>query len=106
MHENVARLRQANGRSYRAIHSLAGQFADNRLTWWPEIGVGYYPVTAGIEVYDRDYFDRFDRDAHSDLGKALMQARFDFVERHYRGPLIDVGIGSGAFVDLCYARGR
>jgi len=29
-----------------------------------------------------------------------MQARFDFVERHYRGPLIDIGIGSGAFLEL------
>jgi hypothetical protein len=29
-----------------------------------------------------------------------MQARVDFVEQHYQGPLVDVGIGSGAFVEL------
>jgi hypothetical protein len=29
-----------------------------------------------------------------------MQARVDFVAQHYQGSLIDVGIGSGAFVDL------
>jgi Methyltransferase domain len=29
-----------------------------------------------------------------------MQARCEFVERHYRGTLIDVGIGSGAFIEL------
>jgi Methyltransferase domain len=35
-----------------------------------------------------------------------MHARFNFVERHYRGPLVDVGIGSGAFVELRRGRGR
>ena len=28
-----------------------------------------------------------------------MQARVGFVERHYQGPLIDIGIGSGAFIE-------
>jgi hypothetical protein len=28
-----------------------------------------------------------------------MQARVALVERHYQGPLIDIGIGSGAFID-------
>lgn len=28
-----------------------------------------------------------------------MQARVEFVEQHYQGPLIDIGIGSGAFVE-------
>ena len=54
-------------------------------------------------VYDRAYFNRFDRDARTDLGKALMQARVDFIDQHYRGTLIDVGIGSGAFIE---ARGN
>jgi len=35
-----------------------------------------------------------------------MRARVNFVERHYRGPLIDVGIGCGAFVELRNTRGR
>lgn len=37
-----------------------------------------------------------------------MQARFDFVEQHYRStlPLIDVGIGSGAFIELRRSHGR
>jgi Methyltransferase domain len=29
-----------------------------------------------------------------------MRARCEFVERHYRGSLIDVGIGSGAFIEM------
>jgi hypothetical protein len=76
------------------------------LTWWPQIGIGYYPVEAGLAPYDQDYFDRFARDARTDLGRALMQARFNFVDQHYRGILIDVGIGSGAFVELRRARRR
>jgi hypothetical protein len=85
---------------------LAGQFTSRCLTWWPELGIGYYAVDANLAPYDQDYFDRFDRDARTELGKALMRARFNFVERHYRGPLVDVGIGSGAFVELRCQRGR
>jgi hypothetical protein len=76
------------------------QFSARRLRWWPELGLGYYPVETGIEPYDQDYFDNFARNAETDIGRALMRARVDFVERHYQGPLIDVGIGSGAFVEL------
>ena len=35
-----------------------------------------------------------------------MRARFNFVEQHYRGTLIDVGIGSGAFIELRRDRRR
>jgi methyltransferase family protein len=78
---------------------LVEQFATRRLTWWPQLGIGYYPVEAGLEPYDRDYFDAFARNADSFLGQALMQARVDFVARYYHGPLIDIGIGSGAFIE-------
>jgi hypothetical protein len=83
-----------------------GQFSRRCLTWWLQHGIGYYPVEAGHKPYDQDYFDSFDRNAQTELGRALMQARFNFVERHYRGTLIDVGIGSGAFVELRNQRRR
>lgn len=83
-----------------------GQFSRRCLTWWLQHGIGYYPVEAGHAPYDQDYFDSFDRNAQTELGRALMQARFNFVEQHYRGTLIDVGIGSGAFVELRNQRGR
>jgi hypothetical protein len=85
---------------------LAERFATSGLTWWPQLGIGYYPAVAGLKVYDQDYFNRFARDAQSELGKALMQARFNFVEQHYSGPLIDIGIGSGAFIELRRERKR
>jgi hypothetical protein len=106
MHEYVACLRQEDRGPGWAILPLVEQFAKGRLTWWPQIGIGYYPVEAGCAPYDQDYFDIFDRNARTDLGRALMQARCNFVERHYRGPLIDVGIGSGAFIELRRARRR
>jgi hypothetical protein len=82
-----------------AVFPLDALFSRRRLTWWPQIGIGWYPVEAGIEPYDQEYFDRFDRDAHTPIGRALMSARCDFVDRHYQGALVDVGIGSGAFIE-------
>jgi Methyltransferase domain len=35
-----------------------------------------------------------------------MQARVNFVDQHYRGVLVDVGIGSGAFIELRRERRR
>jgi hypothetical protein len=35
-----------------------------------------------------------------------MRGRFDFVERHHKGRLVDVGIGSGAFIELRRSRKR
>jgi methyltransferase family protein len=99
MHEHV-RLRQDGRRSIGPVPALVEQFSQRRLTWWPQLGIGYYPVEVGIAPYDQDYFDRFARDADSFIGQALMQARVELVARYYHGPLIDIGIGSGAFVDL------
>src|SRR5215831_12714731 len=106
MHEHVARLQQGNGRSIGTVFPLVQWFSKRCLTWWPQLGIGYYPVDAGLEPYDQDYFNRFNQNARTDIGRALMQARFNFVENHYRGPLIDIGIGSGAFVELRSNRGR
>lgn len=35
-----------------------------------------------------------------------MRARCDFVERHFRGTLVDIGIGSGAFIEARRNRKR
>jgi Methyltransferase domain len=106
MHEYAAQLRQDDRGPDRAISSLVAEFSHRRLTWWPQLGIGYYPVEAGLAPYDQAYFDAFDRNARTPLGRALMQARLDFVEQHYNGRLVDVGIGSGAFIELRRARRR
>jgi len=100
MHTYAAQLQQEHRRSDRTVFPLVAQLSARRLTWWPELGIGHYPVEVGTEPYDQEYFDRFDRDAQTKLGRLLMRGRVDFVERHYQGPLVDVGIGSGAFVEL------
>jgi hypothetical protein len=71
--------------------------AAERLQWFPELGVGYFPVTAS--PYDQAYFDRFARQALEPIGQKLMRARISFVDKYYSGALLDVGIGSGAFIE-------
>jgi Methyltransferase domain len=83
--------------------ALVAQFSAGRLAWWPELGIGYYPVDSA--PYDQAYFDRFERDAKTCLGRALMEARCDFVDQHYQGTLVDVGIGCGAFIEARRKRG-
>lgn len=83
-----------------ALSSLAA----GGLTWLPEAGCGYFECeTAG--VYDQAYFDRYAAQAESVVGRALMRSRVDLVQRHLTpaelasARFLDVGIGSGAFVE-------
>jgi Methyltransferase domain len=78
------------------------KLTERRLQWCPELGVGYFHVTEA--PYDQAYFDRFARQALDPIGQQLMTSRVHFVEQYYRGPLVDVGIGSGAFIDKRNAR--
>lgn len=57
-------------------------------------------MRVGTAPYDSEYFARFQRQASEPIGVALMQARREFVRRHWLGQLLDVGIGGGAFVEL------
>jgi hypothetical protein len=83
-----------------ALFTLA---ASRSLTWWPELGLGYYPVVAGTAPYDDAYFDRFAKQADTPIGRQLMTARVNFVDQHWPHTMVDVGIGSGAFIE---ARGK
>ena len=71
----------------------------NSLIWMPEKGLGYYPVKESEWPYDHDYFGKYQGYADTDMGKKITQARIDLVARHYSGPLVDVGIGCGQFVN-------
>jgi len=63
-------------------------------------------VEDSSETYDSKYFARYQRQAKTPIGRQLMERRVSFVEQHYLGTLVDVGIGSGAFVDLRNTTGR
>ncbi|GAA3911692.1 hypothetical protein GCM10022405_41070 [Gibbsiella dentisursi] len=67
------------------------------LVWLPTWGMGYYPVPCA-RPYDEGYFARYQKMADTPMGRALTAARIELVARHYRGPLLDVGIGAGQFV--------
>ena len=69
------------------------------LRWFAQVGVGYYPVTAGHAPYDADYFAKYAAYAQTDLGLKLNLARIDLVAQHWDDSLVDVGIGSGSFVE-------
>ncbi len=70
---------------------------DRGLVWLPEHGMGYYPVTES--PYDADYFDRYMALSKTPMGQALTQERVRLVNSFVGGErVVDVGIGSGAFI--------
>lgn len=80
---------------------------DSGFVWFHDIGVGYYPVQESDAPYDADYFKRYQAQADTPMGHALMKSRLDFVRRHYKGgDLLDVGIGCGAFITWCHQQGQ
>jgi hypothetical protein len=70
----------------------------DQLIWWPEAGMGFYPVVPGPEPYDLAYWERYEGYDASPLGHRLTGARIEMVNRWWTGPLIDVGIGAGGFL--------
>lgn len=69
------------------------------MIWWPDVGIGYLPTEAPEAVYDEAYFNAYVERADSHIGRELTAARVDMVRRWHPGaPVLDVGIGSGQFV--------
>lgn len=72
------------------------------LTWWPKLGYGYFPVDeflAGRQPYDERYWERYHTYVDTEIGRALNEARVELVKRHWPGQVVDVGIGSGQFIE-------
>lgn len=70
--------------------------ADSQLIWLPESGIGYFPVSDS--PYDKNYFDKYVEMSSTPMGQALTKARVDLVNKYTYDEVIDIGIGSGAFV--------
>lgn len=74
------------------------------LTWFPEAGVGYFECVGVETVYDAAYFSRYAAQAETPIGRQLNEFRAELVVRRtselFREtvPVLDVGIGDGAFV--------
>lgn len=70
-----------------------------KLTWDGNLGVGYYPVELTGQ-YNQTYWDNYVKYKSSPIAETLMKARVDLVGRLYgNGPLVDIGIGSGHFLE-------
>lgn len=80
------------------METLQGEISQDHLTWYPELGIGWFPVKTGRAPYGQDYFEKLAGYAKTDIGRQLMRARCALVERHFQGTLIDVGAGCGAFI--------
>lgn len=74
-------------------------YANHGLTWWPELGMGHYPVSRENWPYDADYFAKYRGYADTDRGCAITRARVDLVGRYTDGPVVDIGIGCGHFIE-------
>lgn len=80
--------------------SLHASLSANRLTWWPDLGIGYYPVTAA--PYDGAYWDKYRALDRTPAGDKLTACRLGLVKRFVAGDcqnVVDVGIGGGRFVE-------
>jgi len=70
---------------------------DNRLIWWPELGMGFHPQEP--MDYDGDYWEKYLEYDKTEMGAALTKARVELVQRHTdTGEIVDIGIGGGLFV--------
>jgi len=74
--------------------------ATDGLTWYPELGYGYYPVVGGNAVYDLAYFQRYQAYTATPMGRALTAARVALVDRWCaEADVLDIGIGAGDFLE-------
>jgi hypothetical protein len=72
------------------------RWAEHGLTWLPEHGMGRLRVDDA--PYDVAYFRKYQSYAKTAMGAALTEARVSLVNRYTDEHVIDVGVGSGAFV--------
>ena len=67
------------------------------LVWSEMLGMGWYPVQESADQIG--YFNHYRALAGTTIGQALTAQRVQFVSAFYQGPLVDIGVGSGAFVE-------
>jgi len=87
------------------MDAVFSSWRESGLVWLPERGMGHYPVEGS--PYDEAYFRKYQEYAATELGRTLTLGRLAIIDRYGLdlGPVLDVGIGCGAFVDLGRKRG-
>lgn len=72
----------------------------SELVWYVQRGYGVLePDPSEIFDYDEGYFERFRKISAERPGVALNTARCAFVAKYWAGRVLDVGVGSGAFLE-------
>lgn len=66
------------------------------LLWSDELGMGYHPRPP--MDYSGPYFEKYQLLDATPMGAALTLARMELVGKHFRGLIVDIGIGGGRFV--------
>jgi hypothetical protein len=70
------------------------------LQWDSQAGIGYFPPYYLASPYDEAYFENYRKLAATQIGQRLLDERLALVQRYIAfSALLDVGIGSGAFVE-------
>src|SRR3990172_6137857 len=77
---------------------------DGGLLWSAHRGVGYERV---LNPDVEPYWDHYEALEHSGpITEALNEFRVGFVAKHTTGPVVDIGIGNGAFLRARVASGN
>lgn len=72
---------------------------DGELLLCPEHGVAFQADLTVTACYDQAYFDKCAAKEGSAIADRLNAGRVALVARHYgNGPLLDIGVGTGAFI--------
>lgn len=71
----------------------------DKFEWDEKRGVGFYPVKN--PVYDAEYWEKYVERSKDDKGHKLNEARVRFVNDHVTkdATVVDIGIGSGQFIE-------
>lgn len=72
------------------------QSLEDELIWFPRLGMGYFPVKD--MPYDQEYFEKYIGYESTQIGYEINEARLTLTKQYRIGTLLDVGVGSGAFV--------
>lgn len=60
--------------------------------------VAYQRDMDNLIPYDQKYFENYVQRENTPISKDLNKGRVHFVEKFYRGELLDIGVGSGEFI--------
>lgn len=71
---------------------------DGDLRFLESRGIAFQADMTASVAYDQQYFDHYRDLAGTPIARALNEGRRSMVERHWQGPVLDVGIGSGEFL--------